>query len=389
MSYATVRLFKYRILVLQHRAILMHFARSLSIPNNNLKVVRTYKTGAVQRMNIPKRRPATVQRKQAPKPRAAAVAYSSPARAASQPRISSSGNGLRIAHRECIGTISVTGTPLEIKTYNCNPGIPALFPWLAPIANRFESYKFRSLTFHYRTMRTTAEAGNVYMCFDFDANDDPPRDMVTARNYADGGGDSVWQHSTCRLALATGDKLPDRKTRVGIPHGAYDIKSYDIGNFYVLTEGIAANTIGYIEVEYVVDLFKSQQEPGVGGALICGTGCDATHCVGTAPAIDANANLPFTVSSTSTLTFTQQFEGVVTFILGGTGLGTDFAANASGYGAGVSAPYGQVANAGATASMGFFTVRAYPGSVLTPTVTATTLTLVRYLIASGPTNAYS
>jgi len=86
-------------------------------------------------------------------PQAAAVAYSSQMKTRDA-RIQYSGNGqcCRVQHMERIGTI-LGSAGFAVNSFVINPGMAATFPWLAAIAQRFESYRFRRLRFLFRRRR--------------------------------------------------------------------------------------------------------------------------------------------------------------------------------------------------------------------------------------------
>jgi len=261
------------------------------------------------------------------------------------------------------------------------------FPWLADIAARYETYKFRSLRFDYIPQSATSAAGTVILAFDFDAQDPAPVTQFAALSYHDRASNVTWHASSLQLDLAQGDKSPSKYTRVGLPiSDSFDLKTFDLGNLHVCVEGVAAATVGRLEVSYVVDLFTPQVQDPIGGVISSATGLDATHLWGTPASLvaDAQGEFPFTVDSSAVLTFSQQFEGMVYFEVSGTVVSANFAPVASA--TGVTTVKNQIVNAGATAVRGAFAVRAQKGTTLTPTITATTVTLVAYYFSRA---AYS
>jgi hypothetical protein len=134
-----------------------------------------------------------------------------------------------------------------------------MFPWLSQVAQRYETYKFRKLLFEYHTRAATSQVGTVGLVFDFDAEDPAPASQMEALSYHDKCADSPWKDDCVVLDLAQGDRLPIRYTRAGTPTGNYDIKTYDVGNLHVFTDGVASSTnLGLLEVKYVVDLYTPQ-----------------------------------------------------------------------------------------------------------------------------------
>lgn len=238
------------------------------------------------------------------------------------PVMTSRGRNLHISHCERFGSVVATGVGFEISSYSLNPGLANIFPWMCDVANRFEKYKFSKVVFRY-VPQSPALAGNVTLAFDFDPNDDPPIDMAQATTYHDYVSTSIWQEASIRLDLQNGDRAPQKNTRPGLPGADLDLNVYDVGNLHVMTEGAAAAVLGYLEVLYEVDLFIHQTQSGVGGGIAATAGLATGALFGTDSVTDAQAILPGYVSAADTFTFTQPFEGLITFYL----TGTVFAAN--------------------------------------------------------------
>ncbi len=293
------------------------------------------------------------------------------------PQITSNGNTTRIAHSEFFASVASAGTAFACASYPCNPGVASIFPWLSSIAQRYETYKFRKLQFEYHTRAATSQVGTVGLVFDFDAEDAAPSSQMMALSYHDKCADSPWKDDCVVLDLVQGDRLPVRYTRSGTPVGSYDIKTYDVGNLHVFVDGVAASTnLGLLEVRYVIDLYTPQIQDPVGGSFYNNAGQDATHVFGTGfgsnAAQDPQAIAVGTTDSTGQVfTFNQAWQGLVTFTFAGTGLTASFAPVAANGDAEVST---QVVNAAGTGVWAVCRVRAYPGTTLTPTITATTVT---------------
>lgn len=286
------------------------------------------------------------------------------------PSISNRGNVMRVTHNERLGAITTSGVGLEVRKFSVNPGLAGSFPWLCDVANRFDKYKFRKISFKYLPNSPTL-AGTITMCADYDANDDAPASTDQAATYEDYVTTSIWQPATLNLNLAQNDMLPQKDTRPGLPGADIDLNMYDVGNLFVLTEGAAAAIIGFVEVTYTVDLFGHQIQAGIGGLELCFTDQDATHLFGSAATVDKEAFLPGTSTSTAVFTFNQPFQGMICAVIKGTGLGTDFAPVISATGA--TAHVNCKTNAGFTETIAFFAVQAKAGTTLTPTITATTV----------------
>lgn len=98
---------------------------------------------------------------------------------ASQPSISKGPGGLKITHREFVGSVTnlaVTGyaltqTSATTPGYDLNPACSTLFPWLSNIAPSFERFRFTNVVFRFVPSSPTTTAGRFYAAFDYDYDD--------------------------------------------------------------------------------------------------------------------------------------------------------------------------------------------------------------------------
>lgn len=326
----------------------------------------------------PRRRPSTKgARRQAPvrSPLVAAPVSIGEAIAPARriPSISMGPKVTRISHSEMFTGATSGALGFNVQSYACNPGVGAIFPWLAPIAARYESYKFRSLKFRYHTRSATTATGSVCLAFDTDAMDNPPTGLMEAMSYHDSVSDVPWRPIELTVDLAQGDKLPSRYTRTGaiaVTTG-FDLKTYDIGTFHLIFDGVTAGTVGLMEVSYVVDLFTPSIQDGIGGLVTVTGGADSTHLLGTTRTLNDKGRFPFEIDAAGTMTFLQRFEGLLDLLIGGTGLaGTVFPnMGGAGYIANVFAP---VINAAGTLMHALLKVSANKGTTIAPSITAGT-----------------
>ena len=181
-----------------------------------------------------------------------------------------------------------------------------------------------------------------------------------------------------------GDRIPVRYTRAGLPGATYDLKTFDLGNLHVFTDGVEASAnLGLLEVTYSVDLFTPQIQDGVAGTTQATADLSSVALVGSNfAAADPQSLLPFSRTSNAVLTFNQRFEGMIGYLIQGVGLAADFAPGAAG---GDASNMGvALVNAAGTAVVGLLRVRAVPGTTLTPTITVTGgVTGVQYFVARG------
>jgi len=290
------------------------------------------------------------------------------------PTITNITGGVRVAHREFVAELASTGAPFNGGSYAINPGLSALFPWLAPIANRYETYKIRKLTAHYEPQCPATTAGYVMMALEYDAADETPSTASQMLNMNDRAGGPIWSPTRFQANLAAGDKSPSKYTRNGSVTG--DIKTYDVGNLYVATQGVTAATVGLVYIEYIIDLFTPQMtasQQQVSGSII-GNGTAAATIFGTPIYY---GNIPGTASG-KTLTFDQDFEGMIVSAVIGT---TMTAAGPSG-----TCIYQDMywtPNVAATWAISFALVKALKGQTFVMTGAGATYTGIKMYIADG------
>lgn len=166
-----------------------------------------------------------------------------------------------VTHMEYLGEIGVrTPNLFDLQyQYGINPGNQALFPWLSQIAARFETYRFTKLRFVYVETCGTTTAGNVMMASDSDASDPPPVSAQQMMAYK--GAIQTPPYSGAVYAITGGDlhRLKTNYILTGVPPPNTDIKTYDIGNFFLAVNAPAATgSLGRLYVEYTVQLFTPQ-----------------------------------------------------------------------------------------------------------------------------------
>lgn len=177
-----------------------------------------------------------------------------------------------IEESEFIGAVTVANQPnFNVKAFPINPGQSATFPWLSTIAKQFERFQFEALSFVFKKevseFNTAGAAGKVIMSIDFDAGDAPPatkQQMEDSIPHADAMPSQSFSLPVHPSDLSAQNTL-GRYVRTGGLPGAADIKTYDVGNLFVATQGIPSNVeIGELHVAYRVRLIKPVLENLVG-----------------------------------------------------------------------------------------------------------------------------
>jgi len=185
-----------------------------------------------------------------------------------KPKVQTLVNGdCRITHREYVEDIVAAGggppTPFTAQALALNPGQKTTFQWLSRIAANYESYRFESLHFCYETEAATTLGGTLMLAIDYDAADPAPTSKQQAMAYRSSTRTAPW--AGCRHRSMNEDLRKNKSNfvRIGAQPPNTDIKTYDIGNLFVISQGIGVSgaTLGELYVEYTVLLMTPVYEP--------------------------------------------------------------------------------------------------------------------------------
>jgi len=177
-----------------------------------------------------------------------------------------------IEESEFVAAVTVANQPnFNNVAYPINPGQAGLFPWLSTIAKQFERYQFEKLAFVFKKevseFNAAGAAGKVIMSIDFDAADPPPgtkQQMEDTIPHADAMPCQSFSLPLSPLDLNSANTL-GRYVRTGGLPGGGDIKTFDVGNLNVATQGVPSNVeIGELHVAYRVRLIKPVLENQAG-----------------------------------------------------------------------------------------------------------------------------
>lgn len=184
-------------------------------------------------------------------------------------------NTVRIRHREYLGDIitsSVAGA-FSIQQFPINPGVAASFPWLSQVCgSTFQQYRLNGLVFEFRSMSgdaltsTNTALGSVIMATDYDSKDSAFTTKQQMENTMFGVSckpSSCMIHAIeCARNQTSVSELYVRA--FAVPTGA-DVRLYDMGNFYIATQGMqgASVNIGELWMSYDITFLKEiEQVPG-------------------------------------------------------------------------------------------------------------------------------
>lgn len=246
-----------------------------------------------------------------------------------QPDVKSVSRGsdgsIRIKHREYIQDILPSNT-YAVNSFSINPGL-STFPWLQVMALNYESYLFNSLSFEFASEAATTDRGAVFMMVDFDAADVPPASKQEFMSNQNAVRSTVWSHCTYRASSADLQKFgKQRYMRSGIVPSGTDIKTYDVGTFYIGTQGVTSiSTIGELYVEYDVTFHTPQ---GSAGSLYLSNSArlyfanasqNGSQPFGSGPATQAGL-LPVSYRDGNSLLFSRVGEFLLVYEIGGSGI---------------------------------------------------------------------
>lgn len=173
-----------------------------------------------------------------------------------------SGDGtVKVRHREYVADVVSLSANYQFAKFAINPGLGSLFQWLQAIALSYESYVFNSLSFEFESTAATTDRGTLMMGIDFDASDSPPTNKQELMAYHGSVRSNVWSHACCRADSKDLRKFGIQRFVRGsapLPSGS-DIKTFDVGNFYVATQGTGVGiTVGELYVTYDITLHTPQ-----------------------------------------------------------------------------------------------------------------------------------
>lgn len=237
------------------------------------------------------------------------------------PKLSQGTDSVSITHREYI--CDVPGSILfNALGFPVNAGRDTCFNWLSTIAMRYERYQFERLRFIYEPRCSTATAGSVILAVDYDPLDASPVTKQDVYAYSHSAQSSAWDECCFTVDPAVLRSRGTLYSRVGQNPAGSDLKTYDLGNLWLCRSGFAGTDVcGELFVEYSVRLTIPQvsktTQSWYGAAS---AGLAAGSLFGTTIALGSSNSLDLTVTSASTVTLSQNWEGLITMVVTGTGL---------------------------------------------------------------------
>ena len=217
------------------------------------------------------------------------------------------------------GSVAFSATSFSVQ-----PGLPTLFAWLASQAVSYQEYRFRKLNFVFETEKSSSSSGKLMMAFQPDAGDPVPASKQEMLENQFKAANAVW--APCQFSVPPGEALGARRyIRSGALDANLDVKTYDLGNLVVATQGCAdTSAVGELYVQYEIELFtpvvSAAAVAKASSALITGAGgVSATAIFGSAATVAGGLSV---TASGNTITFNRVGRYIVNLKIGGTGLYT-------------------------------------------------------------------
>lgn len=187
----------------------------------------------------------------------------------SQVKIMTQGRETRVTYREYIGDVYAPGAAFNVTKFEINPGNSSTFPWVSPIALQYEQYKPLGMIFEFKAtaseLSTSTNLGSVMMATDYDVSDGAYATKQQMMNSA-----YAAEARICDTQLHGIECDPDelqRKIFFVRQKGQVvnNPKDYDVGNFYIATQGSDVGIVGSLYVHYDLVFYKEQVSGGVPG----------------------------------------------------------------------------------------------------------------------------
>jgi len=254
------------------------------------------------------------------------------------PKVTSREGHFIISHREYVADV-LGSVSFQVVSFPINPGLSSLFPWLASIANSFDSYVVHKMVFHYETTSATTTVGSVNLAIDFDAVDTPPTSKAAMLNSEGSVRTAPWTSVSMPVSSQNLKKFARERFVRSDTVAAADQKTYDLGVLYVGTSGQVSSglDIGELYVDYVIELRTPQQFiPVLASQTVriqSADGFSASNLFG--DSVNTYGDLPFNVTGTNNLIVLQAGEYLVALASAATSASGPMSAASFGSGVGV------------------------------------------------------
>lgn len=244
----------------------------------------------------------------------------------SKPKERSRQGGRSLIFKEYVqdiaGSVAFSATSFPVQ-----PGVGNLFAWLSTQAVSYQEYRFRRLRFIFETEKASSTSGKVMMAFLPDAGEPTPASKQEMLENEHKTANAVW--APCSFSVQGPEALGKRRyIRSGTLPANFDLKTYDLGNLIVATQGCAdTSPVGELYVEYEVDLdvpVISASAMALAQSITITSGGTVSNTAPFGTAATSTGGLPVSASG-NVLTFNSVGRYLIVFhVTGGTGLFTAF-----------------------------------------------------------------
>lgn len=206
------------------------------------------------------------------------------------PIVANHGKEFIVRHREYIGDIYSSGgsantpSPFINQAFSINPGQLNSFPWLSSVASKFEQYRIDGMIYEFKSLYSDAvvtqngSIGSIILATEYNAGAPAFSSKQQMENYEFAQSckpsHSVLHPIECARSQSVLNELYVRPS--ALPVGE-DIKTYDMGDFQIASQGIplgaagAPVNLGELWVTYQISLLKPKI-PSLGPASYSDSG---------------------------------------------------------------------------------------------------------------------
>jgi len=239
-------------------------------------------------------------------------------------------NGTRtIIYKEYVQDI-LGSVNFATVTFACNPGLSNLFAWLSGQALFYQEYTVKRLKFCYETEKAKTLSGKVMFAFLQDSSDPAPASKQEMLENLLKAANAIYEPFCLPISMTNFPALgKSRFIRSGVLAANLDVKTYDIGQLVVATQGCADTTaIGELYIEYEIELrtplqSAAQLANAFSSHIVGNTAVTNAAVLGTAPIITGGLDIvAATGGGTSIITFNKVGQYLVLLEMVGTGMNT-------------------------------------------------------------------
>jgi len=219
------------------------------------------------------------------------------------------GRAVRITHKEYLGDI-IGSTAFTSRIFYLNPGLESTFPWLSPIAGRYQEYSIVGMVPEFHSTSATAlnstntALGTIMMTTQYNPLRPAFSSKMECENYQYSTSGPPSQDQMHPIECASGEAPLDHQyIRTGAVPAGEDARFYDYAYLQVSTVGMqAAANIGELWISYDIELYKpaidSGQLDGLYSSISNGAYTTASNVLGSVQTTPYG-NLPMEITATA------------------------------------------------------------------------------------------